>query len=153
MKTFSTQAKYVLYLLTFQLTLVNSLCGQPWEPEDIKPIYEFNAEMEFKISPFAILADNLITYYQKKISPNSISRCPFYISCSNFADQAIDKFGLPMGILLFIDRNFYRENIAAFKHYELREDGSGRLRLDDSFYIYGKDFAIPIKLNKPHLQH
>jgi len=54
--------------------------------------------------------------------------------------MATNKYGLLPGICFFIDRNFYRENIASFYYYELRENNDGILKLDDSFYILGKDY-------------
>ncbi|MBN2105387.1 membrane protein insertion efficiency factor YidD [bacterium] len=110
----------------------------PWEPDDIKPIYSsYSVIHDIKRDPLTILSFNAIKFYQKKISTKSISRCPFYISCSNYAYLAIEKYGLLIGICYFIDRNFYRENIACFYHYELRENKEGILKLDDSFFLLG----------------
>lgn len=111
-----------------------------WESEDLALIYSsFDSTEKFVVKPTVLCANILIGFYQNKISTRSISRCPFYISCSNYAYMAINKYGLLPGICFFIDRNFYRENIASFYHYELRENDYGILKLDDSFYILGKD--------------
>lgn len=111
-----------------------------WEPEDVVPIYSMlDTTQEYLIRPSMLLTDMLIRFYQQKISTQSINRCPFYISCSNYAYQAIKKYGLILGICFFIDRNFYRENIGSYSHYELRETELGVLKLDDSFYLFGKD--------------
>ena len=112
-----------------------------WEIEGLMPIYSsFDSTEKFVVKPSILCANMLIGFYQNKISTRSISRCPFCISCSNYAYLAINKYGLLLGICFFIDRNFYRENIASFYHYELRENDYGVLKLDDSFYLFGKDY-------------
>lgn len=109
----------------------------PWEPEDIKPIYtNHNIFFNYETSPFILLANKLIEYYQKEVAPESISRCPFYISCSNYAYYAINKYGLYFGLAFFIDRNLYRENSLTYLYYKFRETDSGILKLDDSYYLF-----------------
>lgn len=83
------------------------------------------------------VCDQLITFYQTNISPGSISRCPFKISCSAFARIAIDKYGL-IGLAMFLDRYYYRENREAFTQYRLVETSQGLLKLDDSFFLFEK---------------
>jgi hypothetical protein len=78
------------------------------------------------------LAQKAIRYYQRKISTLSVDRCPFYVSCSNYASRTIDRHGLLIGTALFIDRYFYRENRAAFAYYDLKETPAFVLKLDDS---------------------
>lgn len=111
-----------------------------WEPEDIVPIYSMlDTADSYVIRPSILIANRVIKFYERKISTQSISRCPFYISCSEYAYQALRKHGLILGICFFIDRHFYRENATAYFHYELRETKTGVLKLDDSFYLYGKE--------------
>jgi putative component of membrane protein insertase Oxa1/YidC/SpoIIIJ protein YidD len=111
-----------------------------WEPDDLIPIYSsFDSTHNFVIKPSILFANTLIGFYQKKISTQSISRCPFYISCSNYAYMSIQKYSFLFGICFFIDRYFYRENIACYYYYEFRENEYGILKLDDSFFIFGKD--------------
>ena len=113
-----------------------------WEPEDISlPAARFFSRPGLG----RLITDRMIQFYQKKIGPNSISRCPFHISCSNYARQAIEKYGLILGVSVFIDRYFYRENSSSFWHYGLRESKDGVLKLDDSFFLYPET-------DKPHLQ-
>lgn len=92
----------------------------------------------YSFSPWLILeelADNAIVWYQHDISPSSIDRCPFLISCSNYARKAIATHGLLKGLCLFIDRNLYRENIEMFRLYTLIQKQNGILKLDDSFFL------------------
>jgi len=109
-----------------------------WEPDDLTPTYSvLDTSNKYIQSPAILFANKLIKLYQQKISPNSISRCPFYISCSNFAYHSIHKYGLVKGICLFIDRHFYREHPYSFYYYGLREIEAGILKIDDSFYLFG----------------
>ena len=146
----SLQIKSYLFYISFLSIIIFSLSFRiafaqeeyieisPWEPEDIVPIYtQFDNTKDYIISPSKLIAIKLIKVYQNKISPKSISRCPFYISCSNFAYQSVNKYGLILGISYFIDRHFYRENIFSFYYYSLRETNSGVLKIDDSFYLLG----------------
>ena len=88
--------------------------------------------------PFLIAEDvslQLIDWYQKSIAPSSIERCPFKVSCSNFAKQAIQQHGFIGGLCLFIDRNLYRENSEIYSQYEKIVLPSGVIKLDDTFYL------------------
>lgn len=77
-----------------------------------------------------------IHLYQSKAAPNSISRCPFLISCSHYADDALTKYGL-FGVPVFIDRFFYRESSELFELYP-KVFVNGKPKYDDSFYLNGK---------------
>ena len=58
-------------------------------------------------------------------------RCPFYPSCSKYADQALEKHGF-LGLWIFIDRLFYREHARLGKKYKLlREPHSRHLHYYD----------------------
>jgi len=48
----------------------------------------------------------LIVFYQKIISPLKPATCRFYPSCSDYAIQAVTKYGFYKGILLAIKRIF-----------------------------------------------
>ena len=82
-----------------------------------------------------VVADQLISFYQTNISPQSISRCPFKISCSMFAQKAIERYGI-FGVAMFIDRYYYRENHEAFAHYKLVVTDQGILKLDDALFLF-----------------
>ena len=53
---------------------------------------------------FKKFALNLITIYRRFISPLKAPTCRFYPSCSDYAFQAIDKYGLGKGLILSIRR-------------------------------------------------
>ncbi len=104
-----------------------------WEPEEGTPL----AHVDKSFSPVALLlglSENLVKIYKRDVSVNSISRCPFEVSCSNFARDAIARHGL-IGFLMFIDRYYYRENVDSFYEYPLVDTGDGVLKLDDNFFL------------------
>ncbi|MBZ0265524.1 membrane protein insertion efficiency factor YidD [bacterium] len=76
----------------------------------------------------------LFRLYKNHSDKKSIHRCPFRISCSNYAKSAIESHGIFAGSLLTIDRYFYRENIAAQYNYE-HISYEGRILLDDSYFL------------------
>lgn len=110
---------------------------EPWEAEDVLSLERLAGGEALQTSPFIALAGTLIGFYQKEIGPRSVSRCPFHISCSEFARRAILKHGLVLGLALYIDRNLYRENSTTHWYYPYREAGAGLLKLDDGFYLHG----------------
>ena len=81
----------------------------------------------------------LIGFYRRHTATNSISRCPFAISCSRYAEEAIGHFGFVHGLLLFIDRHLYREHTYAWDLYPVVESPDGVLRLDDGFFLRGSN--------------
>jgi len=51
-----------------------------------------------------------IRFYQRRISPYTQPRCRYYPTCSNYAIEAIERFGAPRGGLMALGR-FLRCNI------------------------------------------
>ena len=103
-----------------------------WEPSDNTKFSNDTAKPQ---SIYLDIANSLISFYKKDISNGSISRCPFVISCSSFCKEALNSYGI-WGLVLFIDRYFYRENFDAFSHYKLIGTKSGVLKLDDTLFLY-----------------
>ncbi|MCX8075125.1 MAG: membrane protein insertion efficiency factor YidD [Clostridia bacterium] len=52
----------------------------------------------------SIIEIGIIIFYQKYISKYLGSRCRFYPTCSEYARQAIDKYGIIKGNVLLILR-------------------------------------------------
>ena len=50
------------------------------------------------------LAIKLILLYQQKISTKSTGKCKFYPTCSNYALEAIEKFGIIKGTFISVLR-------------------------------------------------
>ncbi len=76
--------------------------------------------------------------YQRDVGPHSIARCRFARSCSRFAARAIEEEGAFVGLLLFWDRFFFRENDDAFRQYRWVRTRGGALRLDDDLSAPGE---------------
>jgi putative membrane protein insertion efficiency factor len=47
-----------------------------------------------------------IVFYQKVVSPCLPSKCRFYPSCSQYAREAIDQYGLVQGLWMMFHRLF-----------------------------------------------
>ena len=108
---------------------------EPWEPEDAGLAPGMQTERPRTLTQAIGL--ELIHWYQRDIATRSVSRCPFLISCSNYAARAVERHGLLAGICFFIDRNLYRENAGMAARYSLVEGPDGALRLDDGFFLMG----------------
>lgn len=120
----------------------SSTLDAPWEPEDL-PVAESASWTEPSQKPTLLkpLAQSAIQFYQRRIAIESTDRCPFHISCSRFAEKAVQRFGFVHGIALFIDRHFFREHMGARQYYALHEtlvNNRIKLKLDDSFYLADK---------------
>jgi putative component of membrane protein insertase Oxa1/YidC/SpoIIIJ protein YidD len=107
----------------------------PWEQSEVIPYYKECNCANYEKSTLKLVGENAIHFYQNHISCNSIARCPFRISCSQYAYAALNKYGPILGLCYYIDRNLYRENSSSFFNYEFYEDSEGSLKLDDSFYL------------------
>jgi hypothetical protein len=82
-------------------------------------------------APFRELSLALVERYQETAAPVSVARCPFALSCSALAHQALHEQGLSVALIRFVDRFFFRENAGTPDHYQLRRAPGGRLLLDD----------------------
>lgn len=78
------------------------------------------------------LADALLATYQRSLrrpEKGSAGGCPFEPSCSHFARQAFDRYGLA-GLLLVVDRLLIREHLLAGDRY-VSTCAGGRWRWHD----------------------
>lgn len=57
-----------------------------------------------KYNPVNLVLGSLLYIYQKVISPQLLSNCPYEISCSAFSKASIQEFGFIKGIPLTADR-------------------------------------------------
>ena len=112
-----------------------------WEPDDLEKNESLNREPKGLIFPLKSFSLSLIQIYQKRISTNStIHRCPYKTTCSNFAYQSISDNVFWVGMLLFIDRYYFRENPGAPYNYPLYENAEGILRLNDDYYLTSEKY-------------
>ena len=128
--------KHFLLVGLLGLSALSIFPEEPWESSDIHPLNRSSPGlMEPGGKLFQEPVVDLIRFYQEKIAPHTIARCPFVISCSNFAARAIEEKGLAFGICIFVDRYYYRENAAAFQLYGLVTTDGAILKIDDSEYL------------------
>lgn len=128
---------FILFFFNTDIVIcqIKSKIIYPWEKTENVFSFSLNDTLpKFISSPVDLLYDDLIGFYQTQISAKTIQRCPYYISCSNYTKIVIYEYGSFIGILYFIDRNFYRENIGMNKHYSLRRKGRF-FKYDDSYYL------------------
>lgn len=126
-------------LLSHEENQNHVVLGEPWDEGDFQ-VLPINSQVT-SVSvhdPLLGTAQSAIRFYRKHVASQSTDRCPFYISCSHFAEQAVLQHGIVKGVGLFIDRHFFRENKMAVTNYTLRESRIGnrrKLKLDDSLYL------------------
>jgi putative component of membrane protein insertase Oxa1/YidC/SpoIIIJ protein YidD len=108
---------------------------EPWEAEDLGLGGYLEPPILNPQTLAKTVSTELIRWYRQSLSTNSIQRCPFYPSCSFFAEEAIDQHGFLIGLCLFIDRNLYRENPQMYQFYNLVAVGEGVLKLDDRYFL------------------
>ena len=75
-------------------------------------------------------------FYKFFISDHDGDNCPFYPSCSSFAVESVEKYGLIVGSLMFADRFMRDANIFNREEYTLRKNG--RLYDPPEFYFLEK---------------
>lgn len=101
---------------------------EPFEPGDLGDEAPLDEAPRYRPVTDTLLS--LVSLYREDIGPRSIRRCPFAVSCSTLAERELKKNGI-VGLLVFLDRFFYRENLAAPHHYPRRRGPEGQLLLDD----------------------
>lgn len=73
----------------------------------------------------------LIKYYQEYSSPIQGERCPFYPSCSHYVLESMKLFGFELGLIMGIERIYYRENKGLFRkdrmYEKVRKNGKQKL--------------------------
>jgi len=77
----------------------------------------------------------LVNLYRDNKDDTSIHRCIFHVSCSHFAQRAVERYGVVLGGVAFIDRYFYRENNDARLFYPLERESDGTFRLNDGPFV------------------
>jgi uncharacterized protein len=68
------------------------------------PITVKHRSLFARYNPFTLTATGLMLFYQRVVSPQISASCIYTRSCSNFAKQGIQEFGLIKGVFLAADR-------------------------------------------------
>jgi putative component of membrane protein insertase Oxa1/YidC/SpoIIIJ protein YidD len=105
----------------------------PWEMKESVAVAQVPAPVHCGIA--ASLELSLIRLYQEQVAPRSIRRCMFGRSCSSFATEAIGERGALCGLLLALDRYFYRENPRSMRLYEWRPTPDRGSRPEDEWFL------------------
>lgn len=130
----------IIGLLALNLLLFGSLDGyganlQGFGERENEDTIEIDKEITESLGWGQWLVSGLIKYYQDRVSTKSIHRCPFHLTCSNFALKSIKQYGLFSGSIRFIDRYYFREHTRAKRYYPLIFDNDGVTKLDDYFFL------------------
>jgi putative component of membrane protein insertase Oxa1/YidC/SpoIIIJ protein YidD len=110
--------------------------SEPSEAEDFPSFTDHFARRieEYPGFPGKLLS-SAVEFYREDIGPESIERCPFLVSCSQFLVDAVKEYGFLLGLAAFIDRNMFRENPYAWRLYPLAVRRDGLLKLDDRHFL------------------
>ncbi len=84
-----------------------------------------------------LLAGLLIKIYQRYISSTDLPSCNFTLSCSRFAQRAIERFGLVHGLLMTSDR-LQRCVRWSRAYYRIDPETGLAIDLPLKFYYLGK---------------
>lgn len=108
----------ILSISTILSQTLDTKSSFPEEQKSIKGASSFNTETGLlKSSGLA-----WIRLYQKFISSQDGPSCVFTPSCSQFAAQSIEKFGIGRGTLLAVDRLLRCNPFVGSDHYPLGEE-------------------------------
>jgi len=83
--------------------------GWDHPPEQASSINHFQTAINSPTAEKSIYS-KLIWFYKRKVSPVQAIHCPCYPSCSTFTLYSMQKYGFFLGLLMGIDRLYFREN-------------------------------------------
>ena len=114
--------KFIIIIIIFSFFLSNNLFAQ-LNANDLNLVkkadfkeekYEYKRKVKFldtktknvivKYNPVSLTLGSLLYVYQKFISPQFATNCPYEVSCSEFSKVAIRRYGILKGIFLTSDR-------------------------------------------------
>lgn len=75
-----------------------------FHPRKTKYLFADKKSVIVKYNPISLAFGGLLLFYQKVISQQLGSNCPYEISCSEFSRLCITEYGLIKGIALSADR-------------------------------------------------
>lgn len=111
--------KKVIYVFLLIFSFIAS--GIAFGPEEEKKSINKIEIEEFPTlvsgSPLNIIFYGPVRFYQKYLSKMRVAHCPSYPSCSRFAIASFKKYGFFFGLLMTVDRMFYRENSSMYSYY------------------------------------
>ena len=123
------------------LFIVSTVGAQPMEPQGGSNRFvpwnfgdhrEVEAGVDLATLP---VLERAVDLYRDHSESRTTDRCIFHVSCSHFLEQAVSEHGMLLGVVMFIDRNMYRENLQAYGMYQMLYRTDGVLKVDDGFYL------------------
>lgn len=91
----------------------DSNCFENYQVREVSYLFK-DKKFIVKYNPISVFFGGLLLIYQKYISIQIAANCPYEISCSNFAKQCIQRYGLLYGIPLSADRLTRCTRLASF---------------------------------------
>lgn len=106
---------------------------QSFEKKEVayKPKFLFIPDKKIiKYNPISLTFGGLMYFYQRVISPQIASECPYEISCSNYSKVVIKRYGFVKGIALTSYRLIRCNRIASVDIHPLYVSSTGKI-IDD----------------------
>jgi len=75
-----------------------------YQPRKVTYLFANRKSAIVKYNPISLTFGGLLLFYQKVISQQLASHCPYEISCSEFSRLCIQEYGLFKGVALSADR-------------------------------------------------
>ena len=97
--------------LVFSLSLaVHAETWGPWDEPLPEPVLQPSEGAELSILKYGL------DVFRRYISPVDGPRCPMHPTCSSYAEQALDKHGPWLGIMLTVDRLLHESDPREHRH-------------------------------------
>lgn len=91
-----------------------------------------------KYNPVSLVLGGLLYAYQKVISQQLLSECPYSLSCSSFSGVSIKKFGFIKGVFLSADRLTRCNSMAVKDIHSIDMNEKGKINDSPERYTYKK---------------
>lgn len=96
-----------------ELIMNKKLETHKYDSRKVSYIFKDSKNVLVKYNPISLTFGGLMLFYQKVLSQQILSECPYEISCSNFSKAVIKRYGIIKGIALTADRLLRCNGIAA----------------------------------------
>jgi putative component of membrane protein insertase Oxa1/YidC/SpoIIIJ protein YidD len=112
------------FLLLSLLLLTPLTLPAAYAPGGDRTAYEVLAE-PVDVADGSGIIEELVDFYQRRISTHDGARCIFYPTCSAYFREAMTRYGLLRATLMFVDRILFRENRSASRFYPVHGQTGG----------------------------
>ena len=139
---------FISFLMFSNILLIKNCYSQNewgwgWNSHENKKNYFENEILKNNRTLFS----KLIWYYKKNVSPKQGPRCPCFPSCSTFTLYSMKKYGFFWGLIMGIERIYFRENLdITYRIRYLTLEVNGKEKVYDppeaNFIFHKKDWRI-----------